>query len=287
MIEVIATIGEVRKIVEGWKNENLGVGLVPTMGYLHAGHESLIRKAVEENDRVIVSVFVNPTQFAPNEDFDRYPRDLENDKKVCERAGADLIFHPTAEEMYPADFSTYVNVTKVSEELCGASRPGFFQGVATVVTKLFNITNADRAYFGQKDAQQLAVVRRFVRDLNMNVEIVACPIVREKDGLALSSRNAYLNAEERKAALVLSAALAKGKELLANGERDARKIESAMRRIIETEPLAKIDYVKIVDAKTIEPTADVKGTILCALAVFIGKTRLIDNFFLADAYKPE
>ena len=264
--------------VRAWKREGLTVGLVPTMGYLHEGHESLIRRAASECDRVVVSVFVNPTQFAPTEDLDAYPRDFEADKRLCEAAGAALVFHPEPSDMYAPDACTFIDMTAVSKELCGKSRPIHFSGVCTVVCKLMNISMADRAYFGQKDAQQLAVIRRMVRDLNMNVTVVGCPIVREADGLAKSSRNTYLSAEERAAALVLSKAVALGRELVDGGERDAGAVCSAMRELIEAEPLACIDYVQAVSWDSIEPVERIDGPVLVAMAVYIGRTRLIDNF---------
>ena len=210
-MEIVSTIKEVRENVKKWKKEGLSIGLVPTMGYLHEGHASLIVRAAQENDKVIVSDFVNPTQFAPNEDLESYPRDLERDAQVCQQSGADLIFHPSPEEMYYPDAVTFVNMTGPSDELCGKSRPIHFRGVCTVVSKLFNITTPDRAYFGQKDAQQLAVIKRMVRDLNFDIEIVGCPIIRENDGLAKSSRNTYLNPAERQAALIIHKALDDGK----------------------------------------------------------------------------
>ncbi len=279
-MEMTGKIDEVRKQVKEWKGQGLTVGLVPTMGYLHEGHKSLIDRAVAENDRVVVSDFVNPIQFGVNEDLATYPRDIEADKKLCEQAGADLVFHPEAEEMYAPDFSTYVEMQKVSEGLCGKTRPTHFRGVCTVVCKLFHIVTPDRAYFGQKDAQQMAVIRRMVRDLNMDIEIVGCPIIREKDGLAKSSRNTYLNEEERKAALVLSKAVFHGEDMMKNGERDAETIVTAMRRLIEAEPMAKIDYVEMVDADSIEPLTRAEGRVLTAVAVYIGSTRLIDNFIM-------
>ncbi len=279
-MEMTGKIDEVRKQVKEWKGQGLTVGLVPTMGYLHEGHKSLIDRAVAENDRVVVSDFVNPIQFGVNEDLATYPRDIEADKKLCEQAGADLVFHPEAKEMYAPDFSTYVEMQKVSEGLCGKTRPTHFRGVCTVVCKLFHIVAPDRAYFGQKDAQQMAVIRRMVRDLNMDIEIVACPIIREKDGLAKSSRNTYLNEEERKAALVLSKAIFHGEDMMKNGERDAETILTAMRRLIEAEPMAKIDYVEMVDADSIEPLTRAAGRVLTAVAVYIGSTRLIDNFIM-------
>ncbi len=279
-MEITGKIDEVRKQVKEWKGQGLTVGLVPTMGYLHEGHKSLIDRAVAENDRVVVSDFVNPIQFGVNEDLATYPRDIEADKKLCEQAGADLVFHPEPEEMYAPDFSTYVEMQKVSEGLCGKTRPTHFRGVCTVVCKLFHIVTPDRAYFGQKDAQQMAVIRRMVRDLNMDIEIVGCPIIREKDGLAKSSRNTYLNEEERKAALVLSKAIFYGEDMMKNGERDAETIVTAMRRLIEAEPMAKIDYVEMVDADSIEPLTRAEGRVLTAVAVYIGSTRLIDNFIM-------
>lgn len=271
-------IADVKKYVREWKKEGLSIGLVPTMGYLHEGHASLIKKAREENDRVIVSDFVNPIQFGPTEDLESYPRDFDADCALCESIGADLIFHPAADEMYFPDFSTHVDVDGVSAGLCGKSRPIHFRGVCTVVSKLFNISEADRAYFGQKDAQQLAVVRRMVRDLNVNIQIVGCPIIREEDGLAKSSRNTYLSAEERQAATVLNKALTEGRRMVENGENDAKAVKNKIRAIIEAEPLAKVDYVEIVDWNQLEEVESTEGDILAAVAVYIGKTRLIDNF---------
>ena len=277
-MNISGSINEVRQIVKKWRKEGLTVGLVPTMGYLHEGHKSLIDKAVKENDRVVVSVFVNPIQFGPTEDLASYPRDLERDAKLCEEAGANLIFHPEKEEMYFDDFSSFVEVQGVSKGLCGKSRPIHFRGVCTVVTKLFNIVKPDRAYFGQKDAQQLAVVKRMVRDLNMDIEIVGCPIIREEDGLAKSSRNTYLSAEERKAAVILSKSLKLCKEAIEKGERDSKKIIDIITNNINTEKLAKIDYVEIVDPLSIENIDKIENSALVAMAVYIGKTRLIDNF---------
>ena len=276
-MQIVATVEEVREQVKAWRKEGLRVGLVPTMGYLHEGHKSLIDKAVEENDRVVVSVFVNPIQFGPNEDLATYPRDLERDAALCEKAGANLIFHPEPENMYFDDFCTYIDMDGLTKGLCGKTRPTHFRGVCTVVGKLFNIVQPDRAYFGQKDAQQLAVIRRMVRDLNFNLEIVGCPIIREEDGLAKSSRNTYLSTEERQAATILHKGLLKGAELIRNGERDADAIKMVIRKTIESEPLAKIDYVEIVDFDCIEEIASLTGTVLIAFAVYIGKTRLIDN----------
>lgn len=281
-MKVVNTINEVREAVKAWHKQGLTVGLVPTMGYLHEGHASLIARASKENDRVVVSDFVNPIQFAPNEDLASYPRDIDRDAKVCEENGADIIFHPTPEEMYHKDFSTFVDITGPSEELCGKSRPIHFRGVCTVVSKLFLIASPDRAYFGQKDAQQLAVIKRMVRDLNFDIEIVGCPIIREADGLAKSSRNTYLSPEERKAAVILHKALEKGKELVLNGEKSAKVVIDTVTQIINSEPLAKIDYVQVVDFPNIKVVEDINGDILTAVAVYIGKTRLIDNFIIEN-----
>ena len=275
---VARTVEEVKAQVREWKKQGLSVGLVPTMGYLHEGHQSLIKRAVAENDRAVVSVFVNPIQFAPNEDLETYPRDLEADCRLCESTGAAMVFHPDPSEMYHDDFTTFVDMTGVTAELCGKSRPTHFRGVCTVVNKLFNIVTPDKAYFGQKDAQQLAVIRRMVRNLNMNVEVVGCPIIREADGLAKSSRNTYLSAEERKAALVLSRAIFAGEKMIKDGERDGDKVLAAMRAIIEAEPLARIDYAEMVRWDSIEIHHTVDCPVLTAIAVYIGKTRLIDNF---------
>lgn len=276
MIPVVKTVAEVRSYVKAWKKEGKTVGLVPTMGFLHEGHKSLIVRAAAENDCVVVSDFVNPTQFGPNEDFEAYPRDIIKDAKLCEEAGASLIFNPSPEEMYSNALTT-VSVSKLSQFLCGRSRPTHFNGVCTVVSKLFNIAAPDRAYFGWKDAQQLLIVKKMVKDLNFDLEIVGCPIVREADGLAKSSRNTYLNSEERKAALCLSRALGIGRQLIENGAKTAKEVKSAIRAEIEKEPLARIDYVEIVDLDSVEPTDNVRN-ILAAVAVYIGKTRLIDNF---------
>ena len=278
MIPVIKTVREVREHVRAWRNEGLSVGLVPTMGFLHEGHRSLIERAVAENDRVVVSVFINPIQFAPNEDLESYPRDIEADRALCTDAGAAMIFNPEPAEMYPQGFCTAVDMNGLKFELCGKSRPIHFSGVCTVVTKLFNIVGPDRAYFGQKDAQQLAIIRRMVRDLNMPLEVVGCPIVREEDGLAKSSRNTYLNEQERAAALILSKTIFLGQKLVDEGERDAKKLIAAMEANIATEPLARIEYVDVVDAENIERIDRLEGDVLVAMAVYIGKTRLIDNF---------
>lgn len=277
-MKVIKTIDEVRKIVKEWKKQGLSVGLVPTMGYLHEGHASLIDASVKENDRTVVSDFVNPIQFAPNEDLASYPRDIDRDSLLCEEHGADIIFNPEPSEMYGEIFCTHVDMDVLTKELCGLSRPTHFRGVCTVVTKLFNIVTPDNAYFGQKDAQQLAIIKRMVADLNMDIKIHGCPIVREADGLAKSSRNTYLNTDERKAALILSQSIALGKKMADDGEKNAKIITTAIKAKIESEPLAKIDYVKIVDSLTMQQVKTLEKPVLCAIAVYIGKTRLIDNF---------
>lgn len=280
-MKIVGTVKEVREQVKEWKKQGLSVGFVPTMGYLHEGHKSLMDAARKGNDKVVVSIFVNPMQFGPTEDLATYPRDLDNDAALCESAGVDLIFHPEAEEMYEKDFCSFVDMTGLTEGLCGKTRPIHFRGVCTVVNKLFNIVTPDHAYFGQKDGQQLAVIKRMVRDLNMDIEIVGCPIVREEDGLAKSSRNTYLSSEERKAALILSKTVALGKEL-AKTEKDANKVVEAMKKNIETEPLAKIDYVEAVDALSMAPVEKLEGTCMLAMAVYIGKTRLIDNTLINE-----
>ncbi len=279
-MEITGKISEVREQVKEWRRQGLSVGLVPTMGYLHEGHKSLITRAVAENDRVVVSVFVNPMQFGPTEDLESYPRDMDRDAALCEEAGASLIFHPEPSEMYHEDFSSFVDMNTLTGGLCGKTRPIHFRGVCTVVSKLFNIVVPDRAYFGQKDAQQLAVIRHMVSDLNFGIEIVGCPIIREEDGLAKSSRNTYLNEEERKAALILNKALTEGRKLVESGEKDADAVRRVITDKINTEPLAKIDYVEVVDWNTLETVEKIDGPILTAIAVYIGKTRLIDNFIV-------
>lgn len=278
-MKVATTIAEVRAQVAAWRREGLTVGLVPTMGYLHEGHASLIKTSVAQCDRTVVSVFVNPTQFGPGEDLESYPRDFARDSALCESLCADLVFHPEVSEMYAADAATYVEIlSDMPKQLCGKTRPIHFRGVCTVVSKLFNIVLPDKAFFGQKDAQQLAIIRRMVRDLSFGIEIVGCPIIREDDGLAKSSRNTYLSAEERRAALVLSQTIFMGQRMVAEGETDARALVAAMRENIAREPLARIDYVEAVDAVTMEPIDMLDRPALVAMAVYIGKTRLIDNF---------
>lgn len=279
-MKVVKTIQEVRDQVSIWRKEGFSIGFVPTMGYLHEGHQSLIRKSAEQNDRTVVSVFVNPIQFGPNEDLEAYPRDLERDKAAVEEAGGDLIFNPEPSEMYPDHFTSFIDTTETTELLCGAVRPIHFRGVCTVVGKLFNIVLPDRAYFGQKDAQQLATIRRFVRDLNFPVEVIACPIVRESDGLAKSSRNTYLNPAERQAAVILSKSLNLGREAIEQGERDAKKVIAVITASLQSEPLARIDYVEVVDFENIQRVERIAGETLVAIAVYIGKTRLIDNFVI-------
>lgn len=279
-MQITGKISEVRSQVKEWKREGLTVGFVPTMGYLHEGHGSLMKRARSECDKVVASIFVNPMQFGANEDLDSYPRDLEADAKLCESIGVDLIFHPEVEEMYAEGFCSFVDMNGLTKELCGKSRPIHFRGVCTVVNKLFNIVTPDKAFFGQKDAQQLAVIRRMVKDLNMDVEIVGCPIIREEDGLAKSSRNTYLNEEERKAALILSRTIRLGEKLVSEGVKDAGELVAAMKANIEKEPLAKIDYVEAVSMDDIEKVDTIAKNTLVAMAVYIGKTRLIDNFIV-------
>ncbi len=279
-MDIKYTVKDIREQVNKWKKEGLTIGFVPTMGYLHEGHRSLIEAARANNDKVVVSIFVNPMQFAPTEDLESYPRDLEKDAKLCEEVGVDLLFHPEPSEMYTDGFCSYVDMNGLTTELCGRTRPTHFRGVQTVVLKLFNIVKPDRAYFGQKDAQQLAVIKRMVADLNVDVEVIGCPIIREADGLAKSSRNTYLSSEERKAALILSKSLKLGYELIKNGETDSKAVIKAISDSISTEPLAKIDYVDVVDFGTITPVDKIGKSVLVAIAVYIGKTRLIDNFII-------
>lgn len=278
---IATTIAQVRAQVAAWKKEGLTVGLVPTMGYLHEGHASLVDEAVRQCDRVVASDFVNPTQFGPNEDLEAYPRDFDRDCALLEEHGCAMVFHPAVEEMYAPGAATYVEIlSDMPKQLCGKTRPIHFRGVCTVVSKLFNIVTPDKAFFGQKDAQQLAIIRQMVRDLSYGIEIVGCPIVREADGLAKSSRNTYLSEVERQAALVLSESVFLGQKMVAEGETDANKIVAAMTEHIQAQPLAKIDYVSAVDGVTMDPVDRIAGTVLVAMAVYIGKTRLIDNFIV-------
>lgn len=279
-MKVYRSIRSLKKHIHEIKKRHKTIGLVPTMGFLHEGHMSLIRKARQDTDCVIVSIFVNPAQFGPKEDFRKYPRDLKNDLGLCEKVGADIIFTPKPKDMYPDSYSTYVDVERITRGLCGASRPGHFRGVATVVMKLFNITAPDIAYFGQKDCQQAVVIKKMAEDLNMNVRIKVMPVVREKDGLAMSSRNVYLNPEERVQARSIYKSLKLAKELFDNGEKDAGKIINKMKRIVERQPEAKIGYIKIVDTKNLSCIKKISGKALVAIAVWAGKTRLIDNIIL-------
>ena len=275
---LIKTIEEVRALVREWKKQGCSIGFVPTMGALHEGHLSLLKQAVAENDRVIASVFVNPTQFGPNEDYASYPRDIQTDYRLCQSVGVDAVFHPEPEELYLPNRATTVHVTGLTDVLCGAKRPGHFDGVCLVLSKLFSIVNPDRAYFGQKDAQQVAVVRRMVRDLNFGVDVIACPIVREAGGLARSSRNAYLSAEEKAAALVLNKSLSQALQAMQSGERSADLIRRQVADQIAAEPLARIDYVEVVDFEDLLPVQGLMTRpVLVAVAVFFGTTRLIDN----------
>ena len=277
-MKVVTTIDEVRQQVKSWRKNGATIGLVPTMGYLHEGHQSLMAAAKQDNQKVIVTIFVNPMQFGPKEDLASYPRDLERDKNACQQMGVDLIFCPSASEMYDANFNSYVNVNGLTDALCGKKRPGHFKGVCTVVTKLFNITQPDRAYFGQKDAQQLAVIQRMVNDLNVDIEIIGCPIVRESDGLAKSSRNSYLSQQERLAATCLYQSIECAQQMIQTGEKSVQTILTEMQNIINAQPLAKIDYIEFVDYATLTAVDRLNQDSLCALAVYIGKTRLIDNF---------
>jgi pantoate--beta-alanine ligase len=274
---IVKTVAGMSALARRWRREGKTIGFVPTMGYLHEGHLSLVRASTDRADVTVVSIFVNPTQFGPNEDFKKYPRDLEKDAAFLTAAGVDVLFYPEAAEIYPPGYRTFVEVEGLQDRLCGRSRPGHFRGVATVVLKLFDIVAPDRAFFGAKDAQQVLIIRRMAADLDLDVEVVTCPLVREPDGLALSSRNAYLGPAERKAALVLSTGLRWAEKAVAAGERDAGRLVAGIRSIIEAEPLARIDYVEAVDPETLDPVAEIGGEVLVALAVFIGATRLIDN----------
>ncbi|OUM89681.1 MAG: pantoate--beta-alanine ligase [Bacillus thermozeamaize] len=276
-MEVITTIEALRSRLAQERQAGKQIGLVPTMGYLHAGHLSLIRKAREECDCVVMSLFVNPLQFGENEDFDRYPRDFERDRTMAEEAGVDLLFYPSVEEMYPRRILTTVHVAGLTERLCGRSRPGHFDGVATVVSKLFHIVCPDRAYFGQKDAQQLAVIERMVEDLNIPVKVVGCPIIREPDGLAMSSRNVYLTPEERKAAPTLYQALQEGERLIRGGERNPNVVLQTVRQQIERAKVFRLDYLELLSYPDLEPLDAIGGKVILAVAAWLGRTRLIDN----------
>lgn len=281
-MEIVKRTPQMKALSRRLAEDGNRIGFVPTMGALHAGHLSLMQRARQMCDIVVVSIFINPIQFGPSEDLDRYPRDLARDAELCMTRGVDYIFAPLIDEIYPELFSTYVIVEGLSDTLCGASREGHFRGVTTVVNKLFNIVRPQFAFFGRKDAQQVVIVRRMVEDLSMDTEIVVCPIVRDEDGLALSSRNAYLSPEERSAAAVLHRALEKAQVLYGAGERDASAIRRAMEELIATEPLARVDYIGIVDTRDLEPleTLSDETTVLIAVAAYVGKTRLIDNVVL-------
>ena len=276
-MRLFTTVVEIKEYLRRQQAAGKSVGLVPTMGYLHEGHLSLIRRAVAETDIPVISVFVNPIQFGPSEDLGKYPRDLKRDQELIRETGAEVVFNPSMAEMYGTDYLTYVRVEKITETLCGVSRPGHFQGVATVVNKLFNIVRPDKAYFGQKDAQQALVIRKMVKDLNMDVEVVVCPIVREADGLAMSSRNTYLNAEERRQAVALYQALLAAKAMIEQGERDAHRVKRHMEELIHRQPLANVDYISVVDPESLREITEISGAVLLALAVKFGATRLIDN----------
>ena len=281
-MKIVSDIREMQQLAGHYRQQGKTIGFVPTMGYLHEGHLSLMRRARPQCDILVVSIFVNPTQFGPNEDFERYPRDFERDERLCREVGVDVVFYPTADAMYPRPYLTYVNVEKLSETMCGASRPGHFRGVTTVVTKLFNIVQPHIAVFGQKDYQQSLIIRQMVRDLNFDVQIDVAPIVREADGLAMSSRNKYLSPEERQQALVLYRSLTRAEELIREGERNADALLQAMQTIISEAPDARIDYIAIVDAETLEPLSTVRHNTVIALAVYIGTTRLIDNTWIRE-----
>lgn len=282
MMEVITKVSEMQKLSKTIKRTNKTIGFVPTMGYLHEGHLSLVRASKKDCDVTIVSIFVNPIQFGPKEDLSRYPRDFERDKSMLEKEKVDYIFYPSVEEMYQSDFATTINVERVTENLCGASRPGHFRGVTTVVGKLFNIVMPDKAYFGEKDYQQLVTIKKMVRDLNFPLEIIGIQIVRESDGLAMSSRNSYLTQEERKSALCLFKSILLAQDMVKRGKKNVKEIINAVEELIKNTPYTKIDYVKICDPETLEYIEDgnIEGKKLLALAVFVGNTRLIDNVIL-------
>ncbi len=276
-MEIYSKIKDLKWKLTEERSKGKTIGFVPTMGYLHEGHLSLVRESLKDTDVSVVSIFVNPLQFGAEEDYDRYPRDIERDKKLLEKEGVHYLFYPNHNEMYPFGYKTFVEVEKLGKKLCGKSRPGHFKGVCTVVLKLFNIVKPDKAYFGQKDAQQAIIINKMVKDLNLDVEIVVMPIVREEDGLAMSSRNVYLDKEERKGAVVLYKSLKEAERMISMGERDSEKIIERMKEIILSYNKAVIDYIEIVDTKELNPVNPIKGNILIALAVYIGNARLIDN----------
>ncbi|RLG13106.1 pantoate--beta-alanine ligase [Candidatus Pacearchaeota archaeon] len=279
-MQLIKTIHEMKNVSNNWHEEGLKIAFVPTMGFLHEGHLSLVRLAKKLGDKTVVSIFVNPLQFGPKEDFREYPRDLERDKALLEKEGVDVVFVPSEEEMYPPDYQTYVEVTKITQGLCGKFRPGHFKGVTTVVLKLFNIVKPDIAIFGEKDYQQLQVIKRMVKDLNLDVKIVGAPTVRESDGLAMSSRNTYLLPEERESALSLYKSLLLAKELIKKGEREAKNIKKQMENFIHSFPFTKVQYIEFVHPETLEPVEIINQPVVCALAVYVGKARLIDNMLI-------
>jgi pantoate--beta-alanine ligase len=279
-MKIITSIPEMKVVVRQHRSSGRTIGFVPTMGFLHEGHLSLVRAARKKADVIVVSIFVNPTQFGPKEDFKAYPRDLARDCALLEREGVDDVFHPEASQMYPEGYRTYVEVHDLQDKLCGRSRPGHFRGVCTVVLKFFQIVEPDFAFFGQKDAQQAIILRKMVRDLNLDVQVEVMPIIREPDGLAMSSRNTYLNPQERTAALILTTSLAQAKTVIERGERRAEVVLERIRAMIEKEPLARIDYVEAVDAQDLNPVKEIGGGTLIAMAVYIGKTRLIDNIII-------
>ncbi|SCY66512.1 pantoate--beta-alanine ligase [Alkaliphilus peptidifermentans DSM 18978] len=279
-MHIVSTVKDMRQVIREVKVENNTLGFVPTMGYLHEGHLSLIKRAKLENDIVIVSIFVNPTQFGANEDYDIYPKDFKRDKQLAETAGADYVFYPTVEEMYPTGYKTSVDVSEITDRLCGASRPGHFKGVTTIVNKLFNIVEPNRAYFGLKDAQQVAVIQQMVKDLFMNVEVIPCSIVRESDGLAMSSRNVYLTQQDRSAALILSKSLMKAKKIINEGERDLKIIRNTIIESISKEAPVSVEYIEIIQFPSLEKIDILEGKVLIALAAKVGRVRLIDNVIL-------
>jgi len=279
-MEVIKKISKMKEISKNWRREGLKIAFVPTMGFLHEAHLSLVRKAKELGDKTVVSIFVNPLQFGPKEDYKEYPRDTKRDLELLKNEGVDAVFIPEPEEMYPPDFQTYVEVTRLTTGLCGAFRPGHFKGVTTVVLKLFNIINPDIAVFGEKDYQQLQVIRQMVKDLNMDTEVVAHPTVREEDGLAMSSRNIYLSSDERKSATSLYKALLLAKKLISEGEKDPQKIKKEMEKFIHSFPFTRVQYIEFIDPVNLEPVKEINKPVLCALAVFVGKARLIDNMLI-------
>jgi pantoate--beta-alanine ligase len=279
-MRIIETISDLKAIIRTQRKQGKSIGFVPTMGYLHEGHISLVKACGQDNDFTVLSIYVNPTQFGVNEDFSKYPRDMERDSRMAEEAGVDVIFAPLNTEMYPEGYKTYVNVEDITEKMCGKSRPGHFKGVTTIVAKLFNIVEPDNAYFGQKDAQQVIVIKKMVKDLNMNVKIITCPIIREQDGLAMSSRNVYLSSEDRSSALVLSKSLIEAEKLIKDGERNKDKVLDFIKNKISSEKRAQIDYITMVDAEDLNDIKVIGKKVLIALAVKFGQTRLIDNILV-------